>query len=139
MGTALRLAHESAQASPGGVAPPPPSRDRAVADTPRSYVPKGSGVPHGHARRCYKLTTRVEPSNTGGRPLPTWTITHADGRTEAIEADYCQRSRTGWEWWTVVVVIDDPRWCCIRRVGSGDVASVSEALGDTPVPRGLGH
>lgn len=60
MGTALRLADESAQAPLGGVAAPPPTL-------------AGPGV-------------------------------------TAI-----------WSWWTVVLVVNDPRWACMRRVSASDV------------------
>lgn len=53
--------------------------------------------------------------------MPTWTLIHPDGKLEHVEADSCERTRTGWDWSKVVVIIDSPRWACIRRVSRTDV------------------
>ncbi len=53
--------------------------------------------------------------------MPTWTIAHLDGRRELVEADYCERTRTGWDLWAVVLIINTPRWACVRRVSAADV------------------
>jgi len=56
----------------------------------------------------------------GADPLPNWTVTHLDGR-EVVEADYCERTRNGWDFWTVIVVVNTPRWACMRRIKADDV------------------
>lgn len=53
--------------------------------------------------------------------MPTWTITDHAGITEVIEADRIENDGTGWSWWTVVVVINEPRWACVRRVSAAEV------------------
>lgn len=40
-----------------------------------------------------------------------------------IEAERIERDFSGWSWWSVVLVINDPRWCCVRRVNSEDLAA----------------
>lgn len=40
---------------------------------------------------------------------------------EYVEADYCERTRTGWDWWQVILIINTPRWSCVRRVSADDV------------------
>lgn len=49
----------------------------------------------------------------GSRPVTTWTVTHLDGRRELVEADYCERTRIGWDWWQVILIINTPRWACV--------------------------
>ncbi len=54
--------------------------------------------------------------------MPAWTITDArSGMAETIEADRIEDDGTGWSWWSVVLVVDDPRWACVRRVSATDV------------------
>jgi len=53
--------------------------------------------------------------------MPTWTFTDHAGRVEVIEADRIEDDGTFWSWWTVVVIIDEPRWACLRRVRACEV------------------
>ena len=63
------------------------------------------------------LAARVEPDTTRrADSMPTWTSTDHAGRVEVIEADRIEDDGAGWSWWTVVVIIDEPRWVCVRRV-----------------------
>jgi len=50
----------------------------------------------------------------------TWTLIRPDGLLEFIEADRIEDDGTGWSWWTVVVVVSEPRWVCVRRVSAAD-------------------
>ncbi len=50
----------------------------------------------------------------------TWTLIRPDGLLEFIEADRIEDDGTGWSWWTVVVIINEPRWVCVRRVSAAD-------------------
>ncbi len=52
--------------------------------------------------------------------MPTWTFTEHAGRVELIESDRIEADGTGWSWWTVVVIINKPRWVCVRRVSAAD-------------------
>ncbi len=62
--------------------------------------------------------------------MPTWTVTDHAGRVEVIEADRIADDGTGWSWWTVVVVINDARWACVRRVTASHVIGEPRCLGD---------
>ncbi len=53
--------------------------------------------------------------------MPTWTITDRAGMVEFIEADRIEDDGTGWSWWTVVVVVNEPRWVCVRRVSATEL------------------
>lgn len=59
--------------------------------------------------------------------MPTWTFTDQGGRVEVIEADRIEADGTGWSWWTVVVIINEPRWSCVRRVKAADVVGQPRA------------
>ncbi len=68
------------------------------------------------------LAARVELGTTRrADPLPIWTFTDHAGRVEAIEADRIEADGTGWSWWTVVLVVNEPRWVCVRRVSAIEV------------------
>lgn len=56
--------------------------------------------------------------------MPAWIIAHLDGHRERIEADHCEHTDTEWAWWTVVLIVNDPRWACVRRIRAGDVLRV---------------
>jgi len=60
---------------------------------------------------------------------PTWTITDHAGRVELIEADRIEADGNGWSWWSVILVVNEPRWSCVRRVSARD------AIGE-PFPTG---
>ena len=47
--------------------------------------------------------------------MPRWSLTHGTGQVEVIEADRIEVDDNGWSWWTVVVVIHEPWWACVRR------------------------
>lgn len=62
--------------------------------------------------------------------MPAWTIVDArTGMAETIEADRIERGGSGWSWWTVVVVIHDPWWCCVRRVGADQIRGQPHPIG----------
>jgi len=85
------------------------------------------------ATRADRLTTRVEPSTTEADPMPAWTITDArTGMAEVIEADRIEDDGNGWSWWLVVVIVNRPRWACIRRVAASDVAGEPVRIGGQP-------
>ena len=52
--------------------------------------------------------------------MPRWSWTLCTGQVEFIEADRLEDDGTGWSWWTVVVVVSEPRWVCVRRVSAAD-------------------
>ncbi len=53
--------------------------------------------------------------------MPTRTLIRPDGLLEYVEAERIEDDGNGWSWRTVVVVIDAPRWACVRRVSAVDV------------------
>lgn len=53
--------------------------------------------------------------------MPIWTLIHTDGLLEYVEADSCERTRSGWDFWQVILIINRPRWSCVRRVSVADV------------------
>lgn len=57
--------------------------------------------------------------------MPTWRVQLRDDRTEFIEADRVQQTASNWEWWTVVIVINEPRWACIRRIQTAEIRAVT--------------
>jgi len=54
-------------------------------------------------------------------PMSSWSLTLCTGQVEFIEADRIEVDGNGWSWWTVVVVINEPRWACVRRVSAAEV------------------
>ncbi len=55
--------------------------------------------------------------------MPVWTI--IDSRTgiaESITADQIEDDGNGWSWWSVVVIVNSPRWSCVRRVPASELA-----------------
>jgi len=53
--------------------------------------------------------------------MPTWTLIRPDGLLDHVEAERIEEDTTGWSWWLVVLIINDPRWSCVRRVAAADV------------------
>ena len=53
--------------------------------------------------------------------MPTWILIRHDGLLEFVEADRIEDDGAGWSWWTVVVVIREPRWACLHRVTATDL------------------
>ncbi len=68
--------------------------------------------------------------------MPRWSLTHGRGQVEVIEADRIEVDDNGWSWWTVVVVIHEPWWACVRRAQClGHVGRTQQARlepGSTP-------
>lgn len=57
--------------------------------------------------------------------MPTWRI-HREGECPGlVEADRIEETASGWQWWTVVVIINEPRWACVRRLGRDEGTSVT--------------
>lgn len=63
--------------------------------------------------------------------MPTWILIRPDGLLEYVGADHCERTRTGWDLWAVVLIINTPRWSCVRRVIATDVIGVPIMLPET--------
>lgn len=61
--------------------------------------------------------------------MPTWTFTDHTGRVQSVEADRIEDDGNGWAWWTVVLVVNDPRWACMRRVNAADMIGEPLRLG----------
>ncbi len=61
--------------------------------------------------------------------MPIWTLVRRDGLLEHVDADRIERDGPGWAWWTVVLVVNDPRWACMRRVNATDVIGEPVQLG----------
>ncbi|MDQ3717185.1 MAG: hypothetical protein M3381_14425 [Actinomycetota bacterium] len=53
--------------------------------------------------------------------MPTWTLIRPDGLLEYVEAERIEDDGHGWSFWSVVLVVNDPRWSCVRRVSAADV------------------
>jgi hypothetical protein len=51
----------------------------------------------------------------------TWTLIRPDGLLEHVEAERIEDDSTGWSFWSVVLIINTPRWACVRRVIATDV------------------
>ncbi len=92
-------------------------------------VGSGWGLPRGVGWRAM-LVGRVDPGTTRrADPMPTWKITDHRGRVETVVTDRIKADGNGWSWWTVVLVVNDPRWSCVRRVKAADV--VGQPLAST--------
>jgi len=53
--------------------------------------------------------------------MPTWTLIRPDGLLDHVDADRVEDDGTGWSWWSVVLIVNDPRWSCVHRVSAADV------------------
>jgi len=65
--------------------------------------------------------------------MPTWRLRTRGDSNELVTADRLEVTPGTYTWWSVVMVIHEARWCCIRRISTGEVISV-ELL--QPQPRG---
>lgn len=101
-----------------------PSVPTPVGESERHRPPLFS--PRSRTSRCQVSCNRlascqasVRGSNrsaTEADSIPTCTVTDHAGRVELIEADPIEDDGSGWSWWTVVVVMNEPRWVCLQRV-----------------------
>lgn len=53
--------------------------------------------------------------------MPTWTLIRPDGLLDHVDADRIEDDGAGWSWWSVVLIINELRWSCVRRVSATDV------------------
>lgn len=61
--------------------------------------------------------------------MPVWLIIDAHtGWAEVIAADRIEDDGNGWSWWSVVVIVNAPRWACVRRVAASDLAEQPSQL-----------
>lgn len=77
------------------------------------------------------MLERVDP--TKGTTMPTWRHTRGDSTNELVTADRLEVTPTTYTWWSVVLIIHEARWCCLRRISTGEVISVEQLQ---PQPRG---
>lgn len=71
--------------------------------------------------------------------MPTWTLIRPDGLLDHVEADRIKDDGTGWSWWTVVVVIHEPWWACVCRVGAADLAGQPQQSPPAATGRRFAH
>lgn len=65
--------------------------------------------------------------------MPTWRLRTRGDSSELVTADRLEVTPGTYTWWSVVLIIHEARWCCIRRVSTGEVISVEQLQ---PQPRG---
>lgn len=53
--------------------------------------------------------------------MPTWILIRPDGLIDPVEAERIEDDGPGWSWQSVGLVVNDPRWSCVRRVTATDV------------------
>lgn len=58
--------------------------------------------------------------------MPTWRVELHEGTALLVDVGQLVQTEAGWEWWTLVQVIHEPSWVCVRRVFKADAVSVSE-------------
>ncbi len=59
--------------------------------------------------------------------MPTWTLrTRGDPREELVTADRLEVTPDTCAWWSVVVIIHDARWSCVRRISTAEVISADQ-------------
>ena len=57
----------------------------------------------------------------------TWRLrTLADPGPELVTADRLEVTPGTYTWWSVVLIIHEARWSCIRRISTGEVISVEQ-------------
>jgi len=59
--------------------------------------------------------------------MTTWRLrTRGDSTNELVTADRLEVTPGTYTWWSVVMVIHDARWACVRRISTGEVISVEQ-------------
>ena len=57
--------------------------------------------------------------------MPTWKVcVRGNHEAELVTAERLEKTVGTYTWWSVTLVINDPRWCCVRRIPTREVTSV---------------
>lgn len=64
--------------------------------------------------------------------MPTWRLcTRGDPLQEMITADRLEQAPATYSWWSVVLIIHEARWACVRRISSAEVIAVEQLSRET--------
>ncbi len=56
--------------------------------------------------------------------MPTWRLrVRGDASDQLVTADRLEATPGTYTWWSVVVIIHDARWSCVRRISTAEVIS----------------
>ncbi|MDQ3733780.1 MAG: hypothetical protein M3400_07250 [Actinomycetota bacterium] len=59
-----------------------------------------------------------------------WTVIDVrTGQVETTSADRIEDDGNGWSWWLVVVIVNTPRWSCVRRLATADLLGMPREVG----------
>lgn len=66
--------------------------------------------------------------------MPTWRLrVRGDPSDQLVTAARLEVTAGTYTWWSVVMVLHDARWACVRRISTGELISVEQLQ---PQPRG---
>ncbi len=59
--------------------------------------------------------------------MPTWRLrTRSDPTDQFVTADRLEQTPVTYTWWSVVLIIHEARWACVRRISAADVISAEQ-------------
>lgn len=58
--------------------------------------------------------------------MPTSRLRVRGGEDELVTAELLDEAPGTYTWWSVVVILDEARWHCVRRISSSEATSIDQ-------------